>query len=93
MPRPTRERSHRVAYALASIWEYYYRIMGRAQRPPLTRALVELMGTDQDYGIDKAVAQLGYRPRVSFSEGMRHVGDWLLQEGHLADSLAVRALD
>lgn len=93
MPRPTRERSHRMAYALASIWEYYYRVMGRAQRPPLTRALVELMGTDQDYCIDKAVAQLGYRPRVSFSEGMRHVGDWLLQEGHLADSLSVRALD
>jgi nucleoside-diphosphate-sugar epimerase len=93
MPRPTRKRSHRTAYAMASAWEYYYRAMGRVQRPPLTRSLVELMGTDQDYCIDKAVAQLGYRPRVSFAEGMRHVGDWLLREGHLADAAAVHVLD
>lgn len=93
MPRPTRKRSHRMAYAMASIWENYYRMMGRAQRPPLTRSLVELMGTDQDYCIDKAVAQLGYRPRVSFAEGMRHVGDWLLREGYLEDAAAVHVLD
>jgi nucleoside-diphosphate-sugar epimerase len=93
MPRPTRSRSHRTAYAMASAWEYYYRTMGRAQRPPMTRALVELMGTDQDYCIDKAVAQLGYRPRVPFTEGMRHVADWLLRDGHLEDSTSVRVLD
>jgi nucleoside-diphosphate-sugar epimerase len=93
MPHPTRRRSHRAAYAMASAWEYYYRMMGRAQRPPLTRHLVELMGIDQDFRIDKAVNQLGYRPRVSFREGMRHVGDWLLREGHLDDSAAVLALD
>jgi len=93
MPRPTRQRSHRSAYAIASIWEHYYHITGRAQRPPLTRYLVELMGTDQEYSIDKAREQLGYRPRVSFSEGMRRVGDWLLQEGYLDDASAVVALD
>ena len=78
---------------MASAWEYYYRMMGRAGRPPLTRHLVELMGTDQDYAIDKAMDQLGYRPRVSFREGMRHVADWLLREGHLEDSALVRVLD
>lgn len=93
LPRPTRSRSRRLAYALASAWEHYYRIAGRPQRPPLTRYLVELMGTDQECRIDKAVDQLGYRPRVSFSEGMRHVGDWLLQQGHLDHSVSVRALD
>lgn len=93
MPRPTRRRSHRMAYLVASAWEYYYRVMGRAQRPPLTRHLVELMGTDQDYVIDKAMAELGYRPRVSFPEGMRHVSNWLLREGYMGDSVAVRGLD
>jgi nucleoside-diphosphate-sugar epimerase len=93
MPRPTRRQSHRRAYALAAAWEYAYRLMGRAQRPPLTRALVERMGTAHEYPITKAVSQLGYRPRVGFTEGIRHVGDWLLQEGLLEDTPAVRVLD
>jgi nucleoside-diphosphate-sugar epimerase len=42
--------------------------------------LVELMGTDHDYPIDKAQRELGYRPRVSFEEGIKHTGDWLRQE-------------
>ncbi len=88
MPRPTRGRAHRTAYAMAAAWEYYYRIMGRAQRPPLTRSLVELMGTDQDYCIDKAVAQLGYRPRVSFEDGIHYTGDWLRQEAQMAEEEA-----
>jgi len=93
MPRPEQGRSHRVAYAMAAIYEHWYRVMGRTQRPPLTRYLVELMGTDQDYVIDKAVQQLGYRPRVTFAEGMHHISDWLLRLGHLDDTAGVRALD
>jgi len=83
IPRPTRSRSHDFAYALASLWESYYTLRGRTQRPPMTRMLVELMGTDQDFPIDKARKELGYRPRVSFEEGMRHTTDWLRQEGLL----------
>jgi nucleoside-diphosphate-sugar epimerase len=80
LPRPTRSYSHDFAYALASLWESYYHLLGRTQRPLLTRTLVELMGTDQDFPIDKAKRDLGYRPRVSFEEGIKHTGDWLRQE-------------
>jgi len=41
---------------------------------------VELMGTDQDYPIDKARSQLGYRPRVAFSEGLKATIGWLRQQ-------------
>lgn len=83
LPHPARNYSRGLAYALATAWESYYHMVGRTQRPPMTRMMVELMGTDQDFPIDKARKEIGYRPRVSFEEGMRHTGDWLRQEGFL----------
>lgn len=83
VPHPQRSRSHRAAYAMATLWEGYYRLLGRTQRPPMTRMMVEHMGTDQELCIDKAKDQLGYRPRVSFEEGLRHTGDWLRRAGLL----------
>ena len=80
VPRATRSYAHDFAYALAAVWEGYYRLLGRTQRPWLTRTLVESMGTDQEYPIEKAQRELGYRPRVSFEEGIKHTGDWLRQE-------------
>ncbi|MBC7316685.1 MAG: hypothetical protein H5T70_09735, partial [Chloroflexi bacterium] len=44
-----------------------------------------MMGTDQVFPIEKARRELGYRPRVSFEEGIRYTGDWLRQEGILGD--------
>jgi len=43
--------------------------------------MVELMGTDQAFPIDRAMNDLGFRPRVGFEEGMGHVRDWLRREG------------
>ena len=83
VPRPTRSHAHNRAFILATLWVSYYRLMGRTQRPPLTPAMVELMGTDQDFPIDKATRELGYRPRVGFEEGIRHTGEWLRREGVL----------
>jgi len=83
LPHPTRSRSHSMAYALASLWESYYRLLGRTEHPPLTRMMVELMGTDQGFPIDKAMSDLGYRPRVSFDEGISHVRGWLRRTGVL----------
>lgn len=83
VPPPTRDLSHNRAFALATIWEQFYRLMGRTERPPLTRMMVELMGTDQRFPIDKARDQLGYSPRVSFMEGLQHTERWLRREGLL----------
>jgi nucleoside-diphosphate-sugar epimerase len=77
LPHASRNYSHDRAFMLATLWESYYRLLGRQERPPLTRLLVEWMGTDQDFPIAKAAQDLGYRPRVSFAEGLRHTVDWL----------------
>jgi nucleoside-diphosphate-sugar epimerase len=87
LPRPTRSYPHWFAYLLASAWENYYILMGRTERPPMTRMMVETMGTDQVFSIEKAKEQLGYRPRVGFEEGMRHTGSWLRREGLLFPKL------
>ena len=81
VPRPSKSQPHWRAFALASLWESYYRLMGRNERPPITRLMVEWMGTDQDFAIDKIQRDLGYRPRVAFDEGIRYTGDWLRQQG------------
>jgi nucleoside-diphosphate-sugar epimerase len=84
LPRTTRSYSHNAAFMRATVLEYLNQFLGRNQRPALTRTLVERRGTDQDFPIDKAKRELGYRPRVSFAEGIRHTGDWLRREGFLA---------
>ena len=90
VPPATRSYSHRAAFALASLWEGYYRLLGRTQRPPLTRMMVELMGTSQEFAMERATEELGYRPRVSFEEGIRYTGAWLRQSGQLSDPAGAR---
>lgn len=87
LPRPTRSYPHWLAYLLATAWEDYYHLMGHTERPPMTRMMVEIMGTDQVFSIEKARQQLGYRPRVDLEEGMRHTGAWLRREGLLFPKL------
>ncbi len=84
VPRPTRSLSHTPAALLASFWESYYRMTGRTERPPWTHWMVELLGTDQIFPSDKIKRELGYRPRVSFEQGIRYTGDWLHQN-HLLE--------
>ncbi|MFH1086203.1 MAG: NAD-dependent epimerase/dehydratase family protein [Chloroflexota bacterium] len=81
VPRARRDHSHERALALATLWEGAYRLLGRSERPPLTRLMVELMGTDQDFPIGKARRELGYQPRVTTEEGLRYTGEWLRREG------------
>jgi nucleoside-diphosphate-sugar epimerase len=77
LPPPTRSYSRARAMAMASVWERTATLFGGNERPPLTRLMVELMGTDQRYPIDRARRELGYQPQVSLERGIRETGDWL----------------
>ncbi len=83
VPHPERNYSHWQAYALASFLESTYTLQGKNGRPWITRLAVELMGTDQDFPIEKARKQLGYRPCVSFEDGIKATVAWLRQAGHI----------
>jgi len=88
-PRPVRNLSQDRAFVLASFWENVYHILGRTQRPPMTRLMVEWMSTNQDLIIDQARRELNYRPRVSFGEAMKHIGTWWRQQGESAEGAEV----
>ncbi|NLX36156.1 MAG: NAD-dependent epimerase/dehydratase family protein [Chloroflexi bacterium] len=81
LPPPRKSYPYRRAFTLASLWEGWYNLRGRTDRPPLTRLMVELMGTDQLYPITKAQQQLGYAPRMTFDQGMRAVHDYMKRNG------------
>jgi nucleoside-diphosphate-sugar epimerase len=70
---------YRLAYFAGWVMEKVYGALRIQSRPLLTRMLVELLGTNQGFSIDKARRELGYEPRVGFDEGMAQVETWLRQ--------------
>jgi nucleoside-diphosphate-sugar epimerase len=64
------------ARPLARLLEARARKQGSAEAPVLTQARVKFLGLNLDFSIEKARRELGYRPRVSFDEGMRQTVDW-----------------
>ena len=85
LPRPEKNQARWLAHLVASFWEGYYRATGRNERPPMTTANVEVMGTDQIYPIDRARRELGYAPRVALEEGIERTIEWLREAGHDED--------
>lgn len=63
---------------------------GRARRrnsptpPRVTQGRIKFMGLNLDFSIEKARAQLGYRPRWSFDDGMRETLAWYKQNASRA---------
>ncbi|MFO7696802.1 MAG: NAD(P)-dependent oxidoreductase [Anaerolineae bacterium] len=84
LPPPTVSYSRGRAMLMVGFWERFYALLGRNERPPLTRLMVEMMGVDQRYPIDKARRDFGYRPEVSFERGLRETGDWMRKSGLVA---------
>ena len=51
--------------------------------PLLSGARLKFMGLNLDYSIEKARRQLGYKPSVSFQDGIQVTMDWLRAEGRV----------
>ncbi|MBU0641257.1 MAG: NAD-dependent epimerase/dehydratase family protein [Planctomycetes bacterium] len=73
-PPPNRRAPRSVAYAVAGLAEWWARLRGG--EPPFTRAMVVLMAFDQVVDASRISAELGWRPEVSFAEGMRRTQLW-----------------
>jgi nucleoside-diphosphate-sugar epimerase len=67
---PERSIPAPVAGALAAAGEAAWRLLPLPGRPPLTRFAYWVTSQECTIRIDKAVEQLGYRPRMSISEGL-----------------------
>ena len=57
-------------YLAAATMEGVARLLGRRSPPPFTRYGVRLMASDCHYDNRKAERELGFRPRISFQQGL-----------------------
>lgn len=66
-----------LAYALGTVLEVGSLVLRRRRRPLLTRTAVKLLGIPTAHRNDKARAELGWQPRVSFAEALERIRVWL----------------
>ncbi len=64
---------YRAVYAIAALIEGAALLAGRTTPPRMTRYGVRLVACHCRYDIGKARRELGYRPAVTFREGIRHL--------------------
>ncbi|MBX3620500.1 MAG: NAD-dependent epimerase/dehydratase family protein [Rhizobacter sp.] len=67
---PRRSAPLPVAWRLAGIMEWVWRSFGRSGEPPITRQMLRLIGKPFTVDIAKAERELGYRPVVSWEQGL-----------------------
>lgn len=65
-----------LAYSLGWFLESFYRLFKIKSAPMLTRYTVSLAGKDFYFLPKKAEKELGYKPIVSFEEGIQKTADW-----------------
>ena len=66
-----------VAFAAAGLMEVGYVLSRQQQEPPMTRFLARQLSTTHWFNIDAARRDLGYEPRVSITEGLYRLQEWL----------------
>ncbi|MBI1879569.1 MAG: NAD-dependent epimerase/dehydratase family protein [Chloroflexi bacterium] len=70
-----------VAWMLACFYEIKAILTGH--RASLNRELVKFLHSDSSFSNQKARTLLGWKPQVTFSEGMHRTETWLRAEGYL----------
>jgi nucleoside-diphosphate-sugar epimerase len=65
-----------LARLAAMIMEGRARRRGAIEAPRLTQARLKFLGLNLDFSVEKARAELGYRPRVHFADGIQQTMAW-----------------
>lgn len=76
LPRPRFSAPPALAYAIASILAFIYRLLRIKSRPPITRYLVDHMTNHVHFSIEKARRNLGYEPQVGIDEAIARTAAW-----------------
>lgn len=75
---PVKKRmSKPLAYALASVCEGAWRVLGLTSEPPLTKFLVNTLTTSHWFDISAAKRDLEWKPKVKIEDGMARVAHWI----------------
>lgn len=74
--RPTKQASYQLVFAGAWLIEALYRLRMSKKPPFITRYAAWLLGRRTLYSTEKARRELGWQPRVEYSEGIRNTVEW-----------------
>lgn len=67
----------RVAWLAGAVLERVYRAAQLRGEPPMTRFLAAQLATSHYFDIGAARRDLGYQPRISLTEGLQRLAEWL----------------
>jgi len=73
LPPVHRSLSFQTAHRIGWGFEVLYTLLGKQSDPPMTRFLASQLSQSHTYSIRRAEEDFGYRPQVSFEEGMRRL--------------------
>lgn len=73
-PAVDRQLPFALAYSLGGVCERMWNWLPLPGEPPMTRFIAEQLATPHWYDMSPARRDLGYAPRVSFIEGLKHLG-------------------
>lgn len=77
LPPVTKSISPGLAYGLGAALELGYRLTGSQSEPPMTRFVARQLSTSHWYDLTAAKRDLGYQRRVTITEGLERLRDWL----------------
>lgn len=66
-----------LAYAAAVVLEFVWRVLKKKSRPLITTYTVKNLGSRLNFSIAKAQRELGWKPKVSYREGLAKTLSWL----------------
>jgi nucleoside-diphosphate-sugar epimerase len=75
--KPPKPLNRTLAFALAYFFEAAWIVLGREDRPPITRGAINLVGSDCRFNTDRLASILGYHPRISYDQAMREIAQSL----------------
>jgi nucleoside-diphosphate-sugar epimerase len=77
LPPVRKTMSLKTAWRVGAALEAVYRFLRLKTEPPMTRFLAAQLATSHWFDIRAVRRDLGYEPRVSTTEGMKRLGEWL----------------
>lgn len=72
-----RSISHQTAWLMGAFLEIVYKVFHLKSEPQMTRFLADELATAHWFDISAAEKDLGYVPRITIEEGLRHLEQWL----------------
>jgi 2-alkyl-3-oxoalkanoate reductase len=81
IPPVTKKIGYGTAYGIGTLMEGIYMWFSMTKEPRMTRFLAEQLARSHWFSIEKAKRDFGYRPRISTSEGVERVVEWINKHG------------